>query len=49
MADLHSFREELRELVRKFEKDKDHYLQKGYPEANFGVPLLYFFGNAHKH
>ncbi len=40
MADPSSFREELKELVRKFEKDKDHYLQKGYPEAQVRIDFL---------
>ena len=33
MADIDSFREKLQTLITKFEKDKTHYLSKGYPEA----------------
>ena len=32
-TDMDSFREKLLELVTKFDKDKSHYLSKGYPEA----------------
>jgi hypothetical protein len=30
---MDSFREKLMDLVAKFDKDKSHYLSKGYPEA----------------
>ena len=46
MADPSSFREALRELVRKFEKDKNHYLQKGYPEAQVRIDFLNPFFDA---
>ena len=31
--DMDPFREKLLQLVAKFDKDKSHYLSKGYPEA----------------
>jgi len=37
MADIHSFREKLQTLITKFEKDKTHYLSKGYPEAQVRI------------
>jgi len=40
MADINSFRENLRSLVSKFEQDKNHYLQKGYPEAQVRIDFL---------
>jgi len=40
MADLNTFRENLRSLVSKFEQDKNHYLQKGYPEAQVRIDFL---------
>ena len=33
LTDLEIFREKLLQLVAKFDKDKSHYLSKGYPEA----------------
>ena len=33
MADINSFKEKLQSLSAKFEKDKAHYLSKGYLEA----------------
>lgn len=36
MPDIETFREKLQTLVAKFEKDKPHYLSKGYPEAHRG-------------
>jgi hypothetical protein len=40
MADLNTFRENLRSLVAKLEQDKNHYLQKGYPEAQVRIDFL---------
>ncbi len=40
MADIHTFREALRSLATKFDKDKNHYLQKGYPEAQVRIDFL---------
>ncbi len=40
MADLQSFRQDIQALVRKFEQDKNHYLQKGYPEAQVRADFL---------
>jgi hypothetical protein len=37
MADLQSFKQEVQSLVRKFEQDKNYYLQKGYPEAQVRI------------
>ena len=31
------FSEKLQSLISKFEKDKSHYLSKGYPEAQVGI------------
>ncbi len=46
MADFNAFKEEIKELVRKFEKDKNHYLQKGYPEAQVRIDFLNPFFDA---
>lgn len=40
MADIDSFKEKLQTLVTKFEKDKTHYLSKGYPEAQVRVDFI---------
>ena len=40
MSDIDSFREKLQTLVTKFEKDKPHYLSKGYPEAQVRIDFL---------
>lgn len=40
MSDAESFREKLQTLVTKFEKDKPHYLSKGYPEAQVRIDFL---------
>ena len=40
MADIHLFREKLQNLISKFEKDKTHYLSKGYPEAQVRIDFL---------
>jgi len=40
MADIHLFREKLQSLISKFEKDKTHYLSKGYPEAQVRIDFL---------
>jgi hypothetical protein len=37
VADLQSFKQDVQSLVRKFEQDKNHYLQKGYPDAQVGI------------
>jgi len=40
MSDINSFREKLQGLISKFEKDKTHYLSKGYPEAQVRLDFL---------
>jgi type I restriction-modification system DNA methylase subunit len=40
MSDIDSFREKLQALISKFEKDKAHYLSKGYPEAQVRIDFL---------
>ena len=40
MLDLDSFREKLESLITKFEKDKTHYLSKGYPEAQVRIDFI---------
>ena len=40
MSDINSFREKLGALILKFEKDRHHYLSKGYPEAQVRVDFL---------
>ncbi|MCX5719204.1 MAG: hypothetical protein NT055_04430 [Nitrospirae bacterium] len=37
MSDIDSFKEKLQSLITKFEKDKTHYLSKGYPEAQVRI------------
>jgi hypothetical protein len=37
VADLQSFKQDVQSLVGKFEQDKNHYLQKGYPEAQVRI------------
>jgi adenine-specific DNA-methyltransferase len=40
MPDITSFRDKLQSLVLKFEKDKHHYLERGYPEAQVRLDFL---------
>jgi len=40
MSDINSFREKLGALILKFEKDRHHYLSKGYPEAQVRLDFL---------
>ena len=40
MSDIDSFREKLESLIFKLEKDKPHYLSKGYPEAQVRIDFL---------
>ncbi len=40
MSDINSFREKLGALISKFDKDKNHYLSKGYPEAQVRIDFL---------
>ena len=40
MSDINSFREKLLTLIVKFEKDKNHYLSKDYPEAQVRIDFL---------
>ncbi len=40
MPDIDSFKEKLLSLISKFEKDKTHYLSKGYPEAQVRVDFI---------
>jgi len=37
MSDINSFREKFQSLITKFEKDKTHYVSKGYPEAQVRI------------
>jgi hypothetical protein len=46
VADLQSFKQNIQSLVRKFEQDKNHYLQKGYPEAQVRIDFLNPFFDA---
>jgi type I restriction-modification system DNA methylase subunit len=46
VADLQSFKQDIQSLVRKFEQDKNHYLQKGYPEAQVRIDFLNPFFDA---
>jgi type I restriction-modification system DNA methylase subunit len=46
VADLRSFKQDIQSLVRKFEQDKNHYLQKGYPEAQVRIDFLNPFFDA---
>jgi type I restriction-modification system DNA methylase subunit len=40
MPDIDSFRGKLQSLIFKFEKDKNHYLSKGYPEAQVRIDFI---------
>jgi hypothetical protein len=40
MSDIEQFREKLQSLISKFEKDKPHYLSKGYPEAQVRIDFI---------
>jgi len=40
MSDIDSFRKELQSLISKFEKDKNYYLSKGYPEAQVRIDFI---------
>jgi len=40
MSNINSFREKLQSLISKFEKDKSHYLSKGYPEAQVRIDFI---------
>ncbi len=40
MADIEIFKEKLHALISKFEKDKHHYLSKGYLEAQLRIDFL---------
>ena len=40
MQDIKSFKEKLQSLITKFEKDKRHYLSKGYLEAQIRIDFL---------
>jgi predicted type IV restriction endonuclease len=40
MSNIASFKEKLQTLIAKFEKDKSHYLSKGYPEAQVRVDFI---------
>ena len=40
MPDIDSFRGKLKSLIFKFEKDKPHYLSKGYPEAQVRIDFI---------
>ena len=40
MSNIESFREKLQTLITKFDKDKNHYLSKGYPEAQVRIDFF---------
>ncbi len=40
MSDINLFREKLHVLISKFEKDKNHYLSKGYIEAQVRIDFI---------
>jgi predicted type IV restriction endonuclease len=40
VTDINSFREKIQVLIGKFEKDKIHYLSKGYPEAQVRIDFI---------
>lgn len=40
MADFQSFKQDLQSLIEKFERDKHHYLSKGYNEAQVRLDFL---------
>ena len=40
MSDINLFREKLYVLISKFEKDKNHYLSKGYIEAQVRIDFI---------
>lgn len=46
MQEKESFRERLQSLVTKFEKDKAHYISKGYPEAQVRLDFINHFFKA---
>lgn len=46
MTDINSLREKLQVLIGKFEKDKIHYLSKGYLEAQVRIDFINPFFNA---
>jgi type I restriction-modification system DNA methylase subunit len=46
VTDLQSFKQDVQSLVGKFEQDKNHYLQKGYPEAQVRIDFLNPFFDA---
>ena len=46
MVDKNTFQNELQKLIAKFEKDKNHYLSKGYPEAQVRIDFLNPFFDA---
>jgi len=46
VADLRSFKQDIQSLVSKFGQDKNHYLQKGYPEAQVRIDFLNPFFDA---
>ncbi len=46
MSDINIFREKLYQLISKFDKDKAHYLSKGYLEAQVRIDFINPFFNA---
>jgi hypothetical protein len=40
VQDIETFKEKLEFLITKFEKDKHHYLSKGYLEAQLRIDFL---------
>ena len=46
MIDIISFQEKLQTLVSKFEKDKTHYLSKGYLEVQVRIDFVSPFFDA---
>jgi type I restriction-modification system DNA methylase subunit len=46
VSDIQTFKKDIQSLVKKFEQDKNHYLQKGYPEAQVRIDFLNPFFDA---
>jgi len=46
MSSVEDFRKTLQDLISKFEKDRNHYLSKGYLEAQVRIDFINPFFNA---
>ena len=40
LTEINFFREKLQNLISKFNRDKTHYLSKGYPEAQVRLDFI---------